>query len=141
MATCCELSRDTFRMVFLYQRYNCLTDNILGHYIKLKADEKLISPVCSESVESLLQIYGFFLKMQIYSSMNSANAIFWADSERCSATATSSITETFTISTSSAPRHFARAEKNATSALSDTAKAKPGSGVNLFDPSYIWRIR
>jgi len=31
--------------------------------IKLKADEKLISPVCSESVESLnylLQIYCFF---------------------------------------------------------------------------------
>ena len=32
-----------------------------GTYIKLKADENLISPVCSESVESLLQIYGFFL--------------------------------------------------------------------------------
>ena len=64
-------------MVFLYQRYNCLTDNILGHYIKLKADEKLISPVCSESVESLLQIYGFFLKMQIYSSMNASRPFIW----------------------------------------------------------------
>ena len=59
-------------MGFLYQGYNCLTDNVLGRYTKLKADEKLISPVCSESVESLLQIYGFFLKMQIYSSMNSS---------------------------------------------------------------------
>ena len=61
------------------------------------------------------------------------DAIFWADSERCSATATSSITATSTISTSSAPRRYARAEKNATSALSGNAKAKPGSGVNLFD--------
>lgn len=52
-------------------------ENVLGHYIKLKADEKLISPVCSESVESLLQIYGFFLKMQIYSSMNSSRPFIW----------------------------------------------------------------
>ena len=53
-------------------------ENVLGHYIKLKADEKLISPVCSESVESLLQIYGFFLKMQIYSSMNSSRSFIRA---------------------------------------------------------------
>ena len=65
-------------MGFLYQGYNCLTDNVLGRYTKLKADEKLISPVCSESVESLLQIYGFFLKMQIYSSMNSSRSFIRA---------------------------------------------------------------
>ena len=44
-----------------------------------------------------------------------------------------SITATFTILTSSAPGHFARAERNATSALSGTAKARPGSGVNRSD--------
>ena len=54
-----------------------MMENVLGHYIKLKADEKLISPVCSESVESLLQIYGFFLKMQIYSSMNASRPFIW----------------------------------------------------------------
>ena len=41
-----------------------MTGIIYERYIKLKADKNLVSPVCSESVESLMQRYILFLNMQ-----------------------------------------------------------------------------